>query len=346
VSVNFAEWAVVGRNDNTGLGRCAQDARSVLGLRYHFICPSDRIEGRPPAGSDEFWLRPDCTEDELAELLGKVKGILFFETYGRWHQSLLKVAAALGVKTVCVPTWEWFAGDDPMWKLCDLFACPTRFTVGVIKRFGWNKARYIPWTLDIERFPSRRIEGPARLFIHNAGLVDHDDRKGTREAILAFTRVKRDDIRLIVRMQKAAPLPRLDSRIEVRVENTANPEDLYRVGDVAIQPSKMEGIGFMVIEPMSSGIPVIAINYPPMNEFVRQPEMLTKLQWFKRRSHATNWYKQSHLRLPRISDLARKIEWCADNDMTAISAANRRLAEATFDPPALRREWGQTLAAI
>jgi glycosyltransferase involved in cell wall biosynthesis len=346
VSVAFSQWAVIGRKDNTGLGRCAQDARRVLRLGFHFVCPSDRIEGGPPEGTDEFWLRPDCSEAELSCLLSKVKGILFFEAYGRWHPSLLKVAAAVGVKTVCIPTWEWFAGDDPMWKLCDLFACPTAFTLGVVNRFGWKKARYIPWTLDIGRFPARTISGPARLFIHNAGLVDHDDRKGTRDTILAFTKVERDDLRLIVRMQKEAPLPPLDSRIEVRVGDLANVEELYQIGDVAIQPSKMEGIGFMVIEPVSSGIPVIAINYPPMNEFVRQPEMLTSLRWFKRRSYANNWYRQAHLRLPRISDLMRKIEWCAENDLSAISAANRRFAEATFDPCALRREWAHCLGAL
>jgi glycosyltransferase involved in cell wall biosynthesis len=183
------------------------------------------------------------------------------------------------------------------------------------------------------------------LFIHNAGLVDRDDRKGTRDAIRAFMRVKRDDLRLIVRMQQAAPLPPIDSRIEVRVGDVATPADLYSDGDVAIQPSKMEGIGFMVLEPVCSGIPVIAINYPPMNEFVRQAAMLTKLQWFKRRSYANNWVKQSHLRLPRISDLARRIEWCADNDMAPISAENRRFGEA-FAPAALRRQWAQCLGAI
>jgi glycosyltransferase involved in cell wall biosynthesis len=275
-----------------------------------------------------------------------VKGILFFETYGTWHPSLLKVAKALGVKTVCIPTWEWFRGEDPMWKLCDLFACPTRFTLGIVTGYGWERARYIPWTLDLARFPARTIAGPARVFIHNAGLVDRDDRKGTGDAIRAFSRVKRRDLRLIVRMQKAAPLPQVDSRIEVLVGDIANPRDLYAAGDVAIQPSKMEGIGFMVIEPVASGIPVIAINYPPMNEFVRQPEMLAKLRWFKRRAHANNWVKHSHLRLARTSDLTRKIEWCADHDMTAIGGENRRFAEATFDPAALRHQWAQCLGAL
>jgi len=343
---DFADWGVVARKDNTGFGRGAADVRRVLGLGSHFVCPSDRIEGRPPEGDGEFCLRPDCSEEELTALLRKVKGILFFEAYGTWHPSLLRVARSLGVKTVCIPTWEWFRGEDPTWGLCDLFACPTRFTVGVVTAYGWERARYIPWPLDLDRFPARTISGPARLFIHNAGLVDRDDRKGTRDAIRAFTRVKRDDIRLIVRMQKEAPLPQLDRRIEVRVGDLANPTDLYASGDVAIQPSKMEGIGFMVIEPVSSGIPVVTIDYPPMNEFVRQPELLTRLKWFKRKAYANHWVKHAHLRLARISDLTRKIEWCAENDMAPMSAGNRHFAEATFDPAALRQEWAQCLGAL
>jgi glycosyltransferase involved in cell wall biosynthesis len=346
MTFDFAPWGVVARKDNTGFGRGAADLRRVLGLGCQFVCPSDRIEGTPPEGDDEFWLRADCSEEELTQLLRKVKGILFFETYGTWHPALLKVAKALGVKTVCIPTWEWFRGEDPMWKLCDLFACPTKFTVGIVTGYGWERARYVPWPLDIDRFPARAIAGPARLFIHNAGLVDRDDRKGTRDAIRAFAAVKRDDLRLIVRMQKEVALPRLDSRIEVRVGDLARPTDLYAIGDVAIQPSKMEGIGFMVIEPVASGIPVIAIDYPPMNEFVRQPEMLTRLKWFKRKAHANHWVKHAHLRLARISDLTRKIEWCAANDMAPISAANRRFAEATLNPAGLRREWAQWLSAL
>jgi glycosyltransferase involved in cell wall biosynthesis len=346
MTFDFSEWAIVARKDDTGFGRCAADARNVLELGYHFVCPSDRMEGRPPERPDEFWLRADFSEDELASLLSKVRGIIFFETYATWHPSLLKVAKKLVVKTVCVPTWEWFRGEDPMWKLCDFFACPTRFTVGIVQSYGWRRSKYVPWTLDLSRFPARTISGPARLFIHNAGLVDRDDRKGTRDTIRAFSKVKRDDLRLIVRMQKEVPLPKVDSRIEVQVGNLERPEELYETGDVAIQPSKMEGIGFMVIEPLCVGLPVITTDYPPMNEFVRQPEMLTKLKWFKRKAYANNWVKHSHLRLARISDLARKIQWCAENDLASISVENRCFAETLFDPAELRRNWAECLESV
>jgi 1,2-diacylglycerol 3-alpha-glucosyltransferase len=212
-----------------------------------------------------------------------------------------------------------------------------------VQSYGWRRAKYVPWTLNLNRFARRQVTGAARLFVHNAGLVDRDDRKGTRDAIKAFMKVQRDDLRLIVRMQNDVPLPKVDSRIEVRVGNMERPEQLYETGDVAVQPSKMEGIGFMVIEPLCVGLPVITSNYPPMNEFVRQPEMLAKLKWFKRRAYANNWVKHAHLRLPRASDLARRIEWCADHDLGAISAENRRLAESLFDPQRLRQVWAECL---
>jgi glycosyltransferase involved in cell wall biosynthesis len=343
---DFSNWAVVARKDNTGFGRMAADARKVLGIGHHFVCPSDRITGRPPEGADECWLRADFSVEELAALLAHVRGILFFETAGTWHPQLLETARAIGVKTVCVPTWEWFRGDDEVWKLCDLFACPTRFTVGVVESYGWKNARYLPWALDIGRFPAREIHGPARCFVHNAGLVDHDDRKGTRDTIRAFKKVKRDDIRLLVRMQNAVPLPEPDSRIEVRVGDLAEPSELYATGDTAIQPSKMEGIGFMVIEPVCAGLPVIANNCPPMNEFVRQPELLARPKWLKRRAYASQWVKHAHLRPARISELAKKIAWCAENDMTPFSKANRLFAGALFDPGALRNAWAQHLGNL
>jgi glycosyltransferase involved in cell wall biosynthesis len=343
VHFDFVDWAVVARKDDTGFGRQSADIRSVLGVGHHFVIPSDRMPGRPPEGLDEAWLKPDFSVQQLCDVLSQVKGIIFFETYTTAHTELLKMAKKLRVKSICVPNWEWFRGEDSMWELCDFFACPTRFTVGVVQSYGWRRAKYVPWTLNLNRFARRQVTGAARLFVHNAGLVDRDDRKGTRDAIKAFMKVQRDDLRLIVRMQNDVPLPKVDSRIEVRVGNMERPEQLYETGDVAVQPSKMEGIGFMVIEPLCVGLPVITSNYPPMNEFVRQPEMLAKLKWFKRRAYANNWVKHAHLRLPRASDLARRIEWCADHDLGAISAENRRLAESLFDPQRLRQVWAECL---
>ena len=187
------------------------------------------------------------------------------------------------------------------------------------------------------------MRGPARHFIHNAGLVDPDDRKGTRDTIDAFCRLKRSDIRLTVRMQKEVSLPPADERVQVVVSNLSSISDLYSTGDICVQPSKMEGIGFMVLEPACAGLPVITTDYPPMNEFIQQPKLRCRTRWRKRRAYATQWVRHSHLKLPIIRDLTRRMEWAAANDMTDISKFNRQWAETNFDPQSLRFIWSKAL---
>lgn len=342
--IDFGKWAAVGPKDDTGFGRQLADLKAVLGLGYYLAAPSDHLANHPLISSNERFLDPKFSDDELKSVLAGVQGIVFPER--PWHPRLLQVCRELGVISVCVPNWEWFRGTDEHWQSCDLFVCQSQFTLKIVNQYDFRNAVYVPVALDIERFPSRNIAGQARLFVHNAGLVDAQDRKGTRDTILAFKRTKHSDIRLLVRVQKEVELPDLDDRITVQFGNLVDPSELYASGDVAVQPSKMEGNGFMVLEPFASGMPVITTDYPPMNEYVTTKELLVRKRWFKRRAFPTTWVKHAHLRLPDINDLARKIDWCASNDMGSICRFNRQSAESLFSKTELRSKWYQALASL
>jgi glycosyltransferase involved in cell wall biosynthesis len=343
--MDFSKWAVVSYKDDTGLGRQATDLRAVLDLGYRLVVPSKHLEGLPLTEPNEISLDPNYPDEKVRSILASLEGIIFPEC-NRWHPRLLFLAKELRVKTVCVPNWEWFDGNDEQWRACDLLVCHSQFTERIVHKYGWRNTVCIPATLDLSKFPKRSVSGPARTFIHNAGLVNEDDRKGTRDTILAFRKVKRNDISLVVRMQKEVPLPDLDERIKVQVGNLANPKELYETGDVAVQPSKLEGVGFMILEPLCSGMPVVTLDYPPMNEYVKSPELLVAKRWFKRKGFPTHWIKHAHLRLPDITDLARKIEWCTNNDMAAISETNRNLANTIFSRDTLREKWAQALSKL
>jgi glycosyltransferase involved in cell wall biosynthesis len=338
--LDFKQWAVVAHNDDTGFGRQARDIRKVLFLGRHIVIPSERLVDRPLNPQDEVLLSREAPASRVKEVLQGLQGIIFFERTG-WHPDLLRCARDLGVATVCVPNWEWFQGNDRSWDLCDLLACPNEMALRTVMRYGRTNCVRLPWCLDLESLPARSIQGPARTFVHNAGLVDADDRKGTRDAIEAFLRTRRKDIRLLVRMQKEARLPKMDERIEVLVGNVEDHADLYREVDVAIQPSKMEGIGFMILEAVCVGLPVITTDYPPMNEYVLQPELRARTHWWNRKAYPTAWVKHAHLRLPRRDDLVRCIEWCADQDMERFSKQNRAWAEEIFSGDHLRRQWSE-----
>lgn len=333
----FNNWAVVSYKDDTGLGRHAADLKKILKLGYQLVVPSERLSTHPLDATADRVLQPDFTDEQVKNCLTGLDGLIVLER--QFHPRLLETAKELGLKIVAVPMWEWFLGNAPEWKFCDLFICQSRFTEQIVRKYGWTNTVRLPLALDLSQFPARLVKNAARVFIHNAGLIDADDRKATRDTIRAFMRTRRSDIQLVVRLQKEADLPEHDERVQVRIGNLEDPGELYQNGDCAIQPSKMEGIGFMVVEPVSVGLPVITLNYPPMNEYVHQPEMLVRPRLFSRKCFATQWIPHAHLRLPDINDLTRKIIWCADNDLSRISQANRQWSEQAFDPDKLKKLW-------
>jgi glycosyltransferase involved in cell wall biosynthesis len=342
--MDLSNWAVVGFKDDTGIGRMCQDIQDVIGVRKHLVAPSERMKTKEILQPREFLMSNDQDINTLIQQMQYLEGIICIERL-HWHPLLITVAKKLKLKIVCVPMWEWFKGTDSEWQTVDRFLCPNQKSIDVLHSFGFNNACKLNWVLNISSLPKRKITGVARTFIHNAGLVDHDDRKGTKIAVEAFKKVKNPDIRLIIRMQKHSPLPKTDERIDVRVCNHQNHSELYLDGDAAIQPSQMEGLGFMVLEPVCSGLPVITTNAPPMNEYVRNPFMLTKTRMFKKKSFAyrSASIKQAQLNPPRISSLAKKIEWCSQNDLSHISTENHIWGQKKFSKENLKEEWKEAL---
>ena len=216
----------------------------------------------------------------------------------------------------------------------------------MLAQYGFTNTVHLAWPLDLDQLPKRKIEGPACTFVHNAGLIDHDDRKGTRCVLKAFSKVHNPDLRLILRVQKDSGLPIDDPRIDMRTGNLKDPADLYKEGDAAIQPSRMEGLGFMVLEPVCCGMPVITTDAAPMNEYVTQPQLRCRTELFRKKSFA--WraasIKHAYLTPPSISSLAKTIDWCSRNDLGEISRQNQRIGQEQYGPESLRAVWTEKLA--
>ena len=342
--IDLSRWAVVSYCDDTGLGRQAADLRKIVGIGRLFALPSERIEAKSLPSSRDVQLRYDLSEPELRTILDDVQGVIFLERTSH-HPGIARVARKMGITIVCVPNWEHFAGWHSLHNLCDFFICPTKMTWRILRWFGFAQALYLPCPLDPDLLPARTISGKARHFVHNGGLMNKDDRKATADVIEAFKCVDNPDIRLTVRLQRPFPLPSLDSRIEVRFGNLEHPGRLYETGDVAIQPSKLEGIGLSVLEAVLCGMPVITTDYPPMNEFVRDKELLCATHPGFRKVKTTHGIYHSHLKIPRKEDLVAKIKWCAGNDLSRISENNRSLRDSTFSPDRVREKWLEALSA-
>lgn len=139
-------------------------------------------------------------------------------------------------------------------------------------------AHYIGWGVDTGLFRPTESEDKKYTFFHNAGWLGLNYRKMTPSVILAFVVVSRalPDVTLFIHAQagleklpvEVADIVRNNPRITYHVETVPAP-GLYHKGRILLFPSKLEGLGLPLLEGLACGLPAIATDAPPMNEFVR-----------------------------------------------------------------------------
>ncbi|MGA2796340.1 MAG: glycosyltransferase [Thermoguttaceae bacterium] len=186
--------------------------------------------------------------------------------------------------------------------LFDFLICNTRRHYGVFR--DHPQCIYVPWgtQTDVYKPQTPRAKRPL-TFLINAGWCGSQskgaawmDRRGAGPAMRAFRSVT-GDCRLAVLSQ--VPLKdcaedwqeavAADGRIEFRV-GTFHPVP-YWDGDVYVYPSRLDGIGLTLAEALSTGLPAIATDSPPMSEFVRDGEngTLVRVKEYRARPDGYFW---------------------------------------------------------
>lgn len=131
------------------------------------------------------------------------------------------------------------------------------------------------WEGDRER---RRAADATVVFNFPGGFMSK--RKPLDPVLDAFTATRDERLRLVVKAQvdrKASKVERAakrDPRIELITDDlpTAEHMRLFASADVALAPSRWEGLGLHLYEAMAFGIPTIVNDSPPMNEVIRDGE--------------------------------------------------------------------------
>jgi glycosyltransferase involved in cell wall biosynthesis len=335
-------WGIVGVKDDTGSGKLSLDLKRLLFPARQLVTPSYRLEGHP-IGDRDFWIPDDAEDAVIEEALTGIDVIILHEDKAVHHR-IIRAAKSRNIKVHFVALWEWFTPYDSVKKLFDKIVCPNRFCQLIVRRFGFENTVRLTWPVDVGSLPERHISA-AKTFVHVAGKIGQDDRKSTQLTLEAFHRARNPDISLIVRSQSPLPHQINDPRIHYAIGNVPNYQDLYREGDVFIQASKAEGLGLSILEPIACGLPVLTTDYPPMNESALDRRMLVSTRWGKRASLQANYIPQAHLKIPRVSKLTKRIEWCATHDLTALSSGNRNWALQHFNPDRLKAEWTRALGS-
>ncbi len=247
----------------------------------------------------------------------------------RWVQSSL-------------PWLRWFV----RWalKISDVVVAISSYTGGGIGRFARTPVRVIPYTLGFTsdsapRLPAR--DGTLRILFVGR-LVE---RKGVTHLIEAVRRLPPDSRpRLTVigdgpeRTSLEAQIARdgLSGRVTVRGRvSEAELKDAYASSDVLVLPSILdargdtEGLGVVLLEAMSYGVPVIGSNLGGITDIVRDGE--------------------TGLLVPPGDPLqlaAALQRLASDRDLaTRLGEAGRKHVAAAFGWPAIMAQWEECYAA-
>jgi glycosyltransferase involved in cell wall biosynthesis len=215
---------------------------------------------------------------------------------------LWRLCKKMGKSIGLMPNAEWLQLDLPSTNLVDRFIAPTQDCAALLAAAGFaDRTVYIPHVIDTSRF-AFKCRRKAELFLHCRGWGGYSERKGTAVFIEAARRCP--EIPFALRFQREVDT---DIPPNVQVFGVANtPEELYNVGDVAIQPSKWEGVGLQIIEAMACGLPTIVCDAAPMNEHVVERSLCVTADPTIVRIGRKNWTAW-HMNIDHLVSIVRSL---------------------------------------
>jgi glycosyltransferase involved in cell wall biosynthesis len=210
----------------------------------------------------------------------KIKVVIFPDRLE--DRQVLQWCEKNGVATVMEINYETIKKEDfSHINMNTILHCPVKCTQDLLKRYGFLNTRFIRWGIDEKMYsPVHKEHGGHVKFLHNAGHGGAEWRKNTQAVVEAFNRASRNvDASLIITSQKplseypevVRDIIRKNDKIKMMDGELEMKEliDLYRYCDASILPSKWEGIGIPFLESLAIGLPVITVDAPPMNEWVK-----------------------------------------------------------------------------
>lgn len=331
--------AVVGWCADSGVGRELADAIRNLPVKSAFILsnpmkPTRRdllmpvrhflASGSAPVGEMEEFLdahRPDT--------------ILTWEVPGSW--AFPDMWAKRGIKWVHVVHWDWHAPEyDRFWRKATLIA-PNRMCQQELKARG-QKSILLPVPVDTKRFAFRERTTTGQ-FISVYGYGGAFDRRSLPELFAAWEAMARPPSLKILAQKEPSGLSKIPPSVQIIVGNVPEPWNLYEEGDVAVQPSRYEGVGISFLEAQACGIPVVAVDAPPMNEIA--PDLLVPVERVEAVSF-TGKSLPSHV--PSVAGLRNVIESLSGRDISELSRRARARVEKEFSWSALGGRWLEVLS--
>lgn len=336
---------VVGWGADSGVGRELIDAVRHLPVSCAFVMANAAKKTRADLLSEvpTLFANPLDLESSMQLFLDchQPDVILTWEVPGHW--AFPERWRKRNIKWVHVVHWDWFSSNPDhlrLWRQAQLIA-PNRMCQRLLKEHYGLHSVLLPVPVDVEKleFVERKT---VDLFISVYGYGGTNDRRSLPE-IFAAWRALRPAPPLLIRAQKEPDELKKCQQpegVQIKIGNTQEPGGLYEEGQIALQPSRYEGVGLSMLEAQACGVPVIAVDAPPMNEIA--PDLLVPME---KRTSLYLMGKNLDSHVPSVKGIQEVVRRVYETDISALSRTVRARVERHFSWGALRKQWIKVLSS-
>jgi glycosyltransferase involved in cell wall biosynthesis len=334
--------ALVGWATNSGVGREYIDAINHLPVSAAYLLPNEA----KPTRFDLLKGVPHYVPTDLKSIGDMIRFldmhnpevILTWETPGCWE--FPAVWRKRGIRWVHVVHWDWFNPEHvSVLQGADLIA-PNGMCAQGLRSHGL-RSTVLAIPTDTSLFAFRRRE-QVETFLLPYGFGGPYNRRAVHEILRAWCVVFKlyPKTRLLIRAQKRPEEigPELPPGVEVKVANTPSPVEAFAVGDVAIMPTRFEGVGLSLVEAGACGLPVITSSAEPMCDL--SPGPLARID---RVEYPEFSGKKLESYVVSASSLANRMVEVAAQDIGTLSDRAREWVQSRYSWDSLRDAWAEFL---
>lgn len=183
---------------------------------------------------------------------------------------LFSSCKATGKRTVLIVMHEWLNEGCEWIPYTDTFIAPNDYCERKLLyelKIPQSKVVRCNLPLDLVSLPfQERVK--ADTFVFSNGWGGTHDRKGWPEMAQALELLS-PEVRKRVKLNSQTGLPgQWTKSLDLSTMLASNTQEIYSGIDVAVAPSRCEGLGLGILEPMVLGLPVLVTDAAPMNEYV------------------------------------------------------------------------------
>jgi glycosyltransferase involved in cell wall biosynthesis len=317
-----ARIGIIARCDNTGLGVMTVDFFRNLTVQKVLVVPGiqenhlDRFANR--TGVSVICPTRMPTLGEIDRFLENVDVVVAFETPYDWN--IFMRARQLGIKTVLIPMYEWTPTNDKIPCYPDLFLCPSRLDYDELP----EPKQYIPTPVNRNTIPFRlRTRAEKFVFVNRMGGFK---RRNSLHVLLEAIPLVKSPVEFLIRSQVSVP-PISDTRVTVQMEEV-DYENLWKEGDIYLHLHRWDGLSLPINEAMAAGMPIIAPNFYPHNEFL--PKRLLFSIEATVREYLLEGLREIDVHVISASTVAQKIDEVAmmqEHEIALLSQAVNQIAD-------------------